>query len=304
MKTPILFLVFNRPELTRKVFQSIRLARPSRLFIVADGARAGRPEEEKACAEVKKIVQAVDWPCEVLTNYSERNLGCKIRVSSGIDWGFRNSEELIILEDDCLPSQSFFDYAEYCLHKYRNDERVGLIAGVNLVPSRYLPTGGHSYRYSKFAHIWGWASWRRVWQTYSVHLSDLPATLLEFKKLYSCSVRDSDYWYQIFERVKNGEINTWDYQLFYTLWKSGQLSVSPNINLVENIGFGIDATHTTEGKPSWILPASEMTQPFTPPKTFTIEDRADLWESKNLFTHPKLSRRLYNAVKRRINKLF
>ena len=163
LTTPVLFLVFNRPDTTEKVFEAIRQAKPQKLFVAADGPRGNRLGEKEKCEQVRKIATTVDWDCEVKTLFREKNLGCKFAVSSAIDWFFKNVEEGIVLEDDCLPSQSFFWFCQELLERYRNDERVMLIGGNNRGVD-FLKN--HSYFFSKYVQIWGWATWRRSWEKY------------------------------------------------------------------------------------------------------------------------------------------
>jgi len=298
-----LFIIFNRPRQTELVFEAIRKAKPLKLLVVADGPRSNRPGEKDACDATRAIIETVDWPCQVLKNYSEHNMGCKKRVSTGINWGFSEEEELIVLEDDCLPSDSFFSFANECLDRYRHEHDVGLISGTNLVPDKFLPRKDSSYRFSKYPHIWGWASWRRAWGNYSVEINDLPPNLRQFKQQFPCSIRNHDYWFNIFNAVSQGKIDTWDYQLFYYFWKNKLISISPNVNLIENIGFGQDATHTFGDRPSWLQPARELTWPILHPKNLTPYDRADIWESKKLFSNPVFFRRLLSAIRRRMRKI-
>ena len=163
MNTPIVFIVFNRPELTRRVFASIREARPSKLLVVCDGPRSGRPDDREKVAAVRQVIaNGVDWPCDVRREYSESNLGCRERVVSGLNWVFALVEEAIVLEDDCLPDASFFAFAEEMLARYRNDPRVLHIGGNNFTSDKYHLS--HSYAFSRYGHIWGWATWRRAWE--------------------------------------------------------------------------------------------------------------------------------------------
>lgn len=240
--TPVAFLIFNRPELTKQVFAAIRKAKPKKLLIVADGPRF--LEEIEKCQKAREIITKVDWDCEVLTNFSETNLGCKKRVSSGLDWVFSEVEEAIILEDDCLPAPSFFDFCQTLLEHYRHDERVMHISGDNFQNSQNR--NNYSYYLSKYIHVWGWASWRRAWNYYDVDMK----MWSEFKKIGMInsiceSIDEQTYWNNIFENVFNGAINTWDYQWLYACWSQSGLSIIPSLNLVSNIGFGPDATHTT-----------------------------------------------------------
>ena len=172
LETPVAFLVFNRPHTTDKVFSEIAAANPRKLLIVADGPRPDQPGEAERCVAVRAIVDRVDWDCEVLTNYSDINLGCKARISSGLDWVFDTVEEAIVLEDDCLPHPSFFRFCEELLVKYRDDERIAQIGGVNFQSGRRRTN--YSYYFSRYAHIWGWATWRRAWRHYDVALKAWP----------------------------------------------------------------------------------------------------------------------------------
>ncbi len=256
LSTPVAFLIFNRPELTKVVFEAIRQAQPQKLLVVADGPRF--PEEVQKCQKTREIINQVDWECEVLTNFSDINLGCEQRVISGIDWVFAEVEEAIILEDDCLPSQSFFQFCQTLLEHYRHDERVMHISG-NQFNSRLNKTD-YSYSFSKYGGTWGWASWRRAWQ----HFDRDMKSWSEFKtkqmmKSICSSLQEELYWTNIFDRVFNNEITTcWDYQWLYTRWIQNDLSIVPKTNLVSNIGFGADATHTFSSSPLAKLPTTDI----------------------------------------------
>lgn len=241
LQTPVAMLIFNRPEPTRRVFESIRAARPTRLLVVADGPRADRPGEADRCAACRAIATAVDWPCEVLTNFSETNLGCRRRVSSGITWVFDTVEEAIILEDDCLPHPDFFPFCAELLAYYRDDERVMHIGGSNFQGGRRH--GAASYYFSRYAHVWGWASWRRAWRHYDVDMARWPADAA--RALAGVDHPDERrYWRFVWDMTARGRIDTWDYQWAFTCVSRDGLAVIPNANLVTNIGFGPDATHT------------------------------------------------------------
>ncbi|WP_305908264.1 hypothetical protein Q9L42_011480 [Methylomarinum sp. Ch1-1] len=238
MRSAVLFLVFNRPEPTTQVFEAIRQAKPPRLYVAADGPRPDREGEAVRCEEVRRIATDVDWPCEVVTLFREKNLGCKYAVSGAITWFFEQEEEGIILEDDCLPAQSFFGFCDELLKKYKYDKRIGHISGYNHFPNRVFDC---DYFYSLFPGIWGWATWADRWKDYNVILSINPNVIdalenrLYDKKMYC-------YWYKIFNSIN--DIDTWDYQWCFTLLTQGYLSIRPSKNLVTNIGFGNDATHT------------------------------------------------------------
>jgi len=172
LNTPVLFLIFKRPELTELVFKEIRRAQPARLFVAADGP--GNKAEMILCERARSIIQQIDWPCEVKTLFRDKNLGCKKAVSEAINWLFEHADEGIILEDDTIPSQSFFNYCQQLLEHYRNDDRIMHIAGEN--PLDY-PVTQDSYYFSKIEHCWGWATWKRAWRCFDVHMANLDAFL-------------------------------------------------------------------------------------------------------------------------------
>ncbi|MDB9447419.1 FkbM family methyltransferase [Anabaena sp. CS-542/02] len=243
LNTPVALLIFNRPETTGKVFAAIREAKPPKLLVVADGPRRDKPGEGEKCEEARAIINQVDWECEVLTNYSEVNLGCRERVSSGLDWVFEQVETAIILEDDCLPHPTFFRYCEELLEKYHDDERIMVISGNNFQGDRCRED---SYYFSRYGHCWGWASWRRAWRKYDHGMALWPG-LRDSGWLFEVLENDqaAGWWSKAFQSVYDGVLNTWDVIWQYSLWLNGGLSILPHVNLVTNIGFGESATHTT-----------------------------------------------------------
>jgi hypothetical protein len=242
--TPILFLVFNRPAVTARVFESIRAQRPHRLFVAADGPRPERDGDAALCAETRRLATAVDWPCEVTTLFRENNLGCGNAVSTAIGWFFSLVEEGIILEDDCLPHPDFFRFCATMLERYRNDGRVALVTGDHFIPASLACT--HSHYFSKYAQIWGWATWRRTWETYDRHLTSLPVAGWDaIVRRLSPTMIEREYWLDVLRSLLAGNIDTWDYQLIFSLWKTGGLTVAPHRNLICNLGYGPDATHTS-----------------------------------------------------------
>jgi len=244
LETPIAFCIFNRLDLTKRVFEAIRDARPKRLLVIGDGPRIDVAGEASVVEQTRSIVSNIDWECKVQTNFSEINLGCKHRIASGLDWAFEQSEELIILEDDCVPDPSFLRFCETLLERYRNDERVMMISGDNFQPA---PCSEFSYYFSRWPHIWGWASWRRAWQHFDVNVSSWPK-LKETEQLRNVFVDDAEYqhWAATLDRQHAGEIDTWDFPWGYACWANNGLTILPEQNLISNIGFGESATHTMD----------------------------------------------------------
>ena len=271
MRSPVLFLVFNRPETTKRVFESIRSARPPRLYIAADGPRRTRPKEAEKCAEVRMIVASVDWPCEVRTLYQDENLGCKRGVVTGINWFFENEEEGVILEDDVLPCQSFFSYCDELLERYRFDQRIGVVSGCNLIASKFVTP--NSYFFSRYNHVWGWASWRRAWKFYDSDMKEWPKIREQgLLKKISCGSKCFElYWRKIFDDVYAGKIDTWDYQWTFACWRYGILAVLPKYNQTENIGFGRGATHTNFETPRYIRESAPLQLNFPLQHPVSIE---------------------------------
>jgi len=285
MRSPVLFLVFNRPESTRKVFNAIREAQPPRLYIAADGPREERVKELQLCEEVRNITRLVDWPCEIITLFREKNLGCKLAVSSAIDWFFNHELEGIIIEDDVLPLPSFFLFCDELLEFYRNNPKIGMISGCNLVSNDIELAD--SYFFSKHNHIWGWASWRRAWQYYDVHMESWP----EWKKTRELSFVSKKnkmfeiYWSDIFNRTYEKKINTWDYQWTYACWKNNMLAVLPANNQTYNLGFGADATHTVMETPKYVVKSTPkpITFPLIHPIKIDANDDIDMLINRKIY---------------------
>jgi len=244
LTTPVVLLVFNRPAQTARVFAAIREARPVQLLIIADGPREGHPDDGALCAEVRRIIAQVDWPCEVVKNYSDVNLGCKYRPITGLDWAFGLIDEAIILEDDCLPDPSFFRFCQELLQFYRDDERVMMICGTNWLGT-FKAERPQSYSFTHYDCVWGWASWRRAWR---LNDGDLSLWGDQAVKDRVRSTLRSDAYYRLraatFDQVWQNKVVTWDYQWGCSRLINGGLAIVPSINLVANIGYGANATHT------------------------------------------------------------
>jgi hypothetical protein len=295
--TPVLFIVFNRPDLTRKVFETIRKVKPSKLFVAADGPRVDYLGEEKLCAEVREITTSIDWDCEVRTRFHYQNLGCKRAVSSAITWFFENVEEGIILEDDCLPHPTFFRFCEELLEKYRYDDRIAQISGSNFLFGRKRTN--YSYYFSRYTHIWGWASWRRAWKYYDEEMKIWPVVCNEgwLKDILGNRERIK-YWRTNFQETFDGKINTWDYQWNFACLLQNALSIMPNVNLTSNIGFGPEASHTKSGGRFENMKLYPMEFPLQHPPFLIRDAQSDKFTDKVMFTYP-----LINKIKTKIKRL-
>lgn len=285
LQTPVAFIIFNRPDTTSRVFQEIRRAAPTRLLVIADGPRPARAGEAEKCAAARAVIEGVDWPCEVSTNYSKENLGCKLRISSGLDWVFSLVEEAIIIEDDCLPEPSFFPFCAELLERYRHDTRVFLISGDNFQFGARRT--GDSYYFSRIAHIWGWATWRRTWQLYDREIKLWPVLRDEgWLEEYYGDPRVARHWREAFDSVHDGRIDCWGHQMNFTCMVNHGLCVLPNVNLISNLGFGVGATHTTVMCRLAEMPTKPMAFPLRHPRHMIRDARADGRTEKEQFMWP------------------
>lgn len=303
--SPVLLLLFNRPDTTRRVFDAIRQAAPPRLYIAADGPRAERENEAALCKEAREVAALVNWPCEVKTLFREDNLGCKEAVSSAITWFFEHEEEGIILEDDCLPSNDFFRFCDAMLKRYRFDTRIRHIGGSNLQQGKKW--GNASYYYANLTHVWGWASWRRVWQQYDKHLTAY--ALIDVQHAFTDIFNEPiiiNAWVQIFKQLNAGQIDTWDYQLTFINFFNNSLSVIPNANLISNIGFGEGATHTVDATARYAALPHEPLGEIVHPLYMVPHKQADYHTLAHDFEVERIKRKhakLHRRVKRWFKKI-
>ncbi|MFN0112723.1 MAG: glycosyltransferase family 2 protein [Blastocatellia bacterium] len=290
MKTPVALIIFNRPDTTELVFDAIRQARPPKLFVIADAPRANRVGEAEKCREARAIIERVDWDCEVLTNYAEQNLGCQRRISSGLDWVFDQTEEAIILEDDCLPHQSFFPYCEELLARYRDDDRVMHIGGTNYqFGRRRFP---YSYYFSRYNHCWGWASWRRAWRHFDVEMKLWPELRDNglLKDLLQDTRATAD-WQRAFQMVYEKRIDSWAYCWTLSCWAQSGLSVLPSVNLISNIGFGAEGSHTLNRHSKFAnMRVADVGLPLIHPPFVIRDDDADRYTQRNNFRRSLIAR--------------
>jgi FkbM family methyltransferase len=237
--TPILFVIFNRPKVTEITFSRIRELKPKYLFIAADGPRLNETDDIEKCRLTRRIVmQMIDWECEVKTRFEETNQGAGSGPFNAITWFFQNVEQGIILEDDCLPSLSFFTFTSHLLAAYQLDEKIFQING-NLTVANSLQKE-HTYFYSNYPNIWGWASWRRAWNLVKreIEISEIDNAV----NATSLSQSEKNYWINYFKTIHQEKF--WDAQLLFTHFKFQKLSIFPTSNLILNVGFEAGATHT------------------------------------------------------------
>ncbi len=273
INTPVVFFIFNRPCKTARVFEAIRHALPRQLHVVCDGPRTDIPGEHERIAETRRIATAVDWSCELTTDFAEKNLGCRDRVSSGLSGAFDRFERAIILEDDCLPHSCFFRFCEEMLHRYAGETSVMHVGGTNFLPQGSLPT---SYYFSRLFHIWGWATWRRAWKHYDIGMTDWP--LFKKSKALKTILPDPvmrSFWTRTFDLSYNHSIDSWDHQWTYCCLKHGGVSVTPCVNLVANIGFDHESTHTAAHHDNPAPQSFEIAFPLTHPPKIEWNDSLD-----------------------------
>lgn len=296
LQTPVLFLVFNRLDTTKQVFEAIRKAQPPRLYVASDGARTNREGEAEKVQGVREyIVNNIDWDCEVKTLFREKNLGCRIAVSTAIDWFFDNEEQGIILEDDCLPHPTFFRYCQDLLKHYKDDERIMAISGDNFQFGK--KRGEYSYYFSCYNHCWGWASWRRAWKLYDHDMKNWD-NLHEGDWLLNLGNKNfQKYWKRIFAVAYSQKIDSWAYRWTFSCWIQNGLTILPNVNLISNIGFNQDGTHTiSNNNPLANMTIEEISFSLSHPPFVIRNLKADKYTQENIF-QSSLIKRLQNKFK-------
>jgi hypothetical protein len=280
----VLLLVFNRPDHLEDVMAALRIAKPQKLYVAADGPRRNMPGDLEACQRARAVATQIDWRCDVRTLFRDQNLGCRVAVSEAIDWFFEHEDEGIILEDDCVPSQSFFRYCSELLVKYHDDTRIMCVSGDNFLQGHDATM--HSYYFSKYMHCWGWATWRRAWRLYDKNMDLWP----EYRAANGLrAFADGnrvfvETWSSIFDSAHLNKIDSWAYRFLFSCWANHGLTCLPAKNLVTNVGFDGRGTHTknTRSKEAR-LPAWELAFPLShPPAVFRNAD-ADRFEDLNVY---------------------
>ena len=276
LTTPVVFIIFNRSDTTKKVFEVIRKVKPPQLFVIADGARDHKVGEKEKCDATRAVIENIDWDCQVFKNYSDINLGCKKRVATGLEWVFNQVEEAIILEDDCLPDPSFFQFCQTSLEKYRDDKRMMMICGTNILGQWQLER--QSYYFSYYSNCWGWATWKRAWAYYDIDMElwQNPQARERVKDVL-CSKKQYLTLKETFEKVYTNQISTsWAIPWFFTRLSQSGLAITPAVNLISNIGFTPEGTNTKASSDSRAnLPLNKLKFPLKEPLCVAVDREHD-----------------------------
>jgi hypothetical protein len=300
LNTPVAMLIFKRPQTTEKVFAAVRQAKPPKLLVVANtlSKQAGEPLDAK-CAAARAIIDQVDWDCEVLKNYADLYMGCKQRIYSGLDWVFSQVDRAIVLEDDCVPHPSFWRFCQEMLDRYQDDEQIVAVTGDNFQLGRKRTP--FSYYFSRYTHFWGWATWRRAWQSYDVNMTRWPELRDQgWLEQFLGDKAAADWWTQTFEKTYQERVDTWDWQWIFSTWLRDGLTVVPNVNLVSNIGFNTGATHTGDAG-DWRANMATQAIPFplNHPPSVERQIEADRFEQHEYYNFLTNQRALEYRLKRK-----
>jgi hypothetical protein len=278
MKTPVILIIFNRPKFTERVVKAISRARPEKLFVVADGPRENHPEDKQKCEEARAVIDQIEWPCEIVKDYAEKNLGCGLRPATGITAALAQVDRAIILEDDCIPSEEFFPYCDELLERYKDDYRVMQVCGANqLVDQSNLP---FSYYFSRnIICLGGWATWTRAWQFYDIEVKSWPKLKGNpwFEEILQNDRALKHYVDNLGKSYEGkGNVDYWDYQWQFSVWSQHGLSIMPVQNLVTNIGFCEDSTHTKNANAKYAnVQPGNLQFPLTHPDYMIPDIEAD-----------------------------
>ena len=297
---PVLFIIFNRKETASQAFQRIRQAKPVRLYVAQDGPRGDNADDEAKIRDTRQaIINAIDWECEVKTLFQDTNLGCCMGVYTAISWLFENEEMGIVIEDDCIADDTFFAFAEEMLMKYKDDQRIGMIAGTNPI-MQYTPRC--SYLFSRFKSCWGWATWRRAWNNMDLNMQWRETDLRNVINNSGFNGKHNSKWYAQLKCIDNGAVSSWDWPWYFSLAAQNQLCIYPACNLVSNVGNGADATHTSLASVTY--KATPLSFPLVHPRTVTPDCEFDRLFSKRENTlYWRIHRMIPLAIRKNIKRL-
>jgi hypothetical protein len=293
--TPVLLTIHSRPDTTLRVFEIISRIKPAYLFIAADGPRDHVESDKLNCAQAREIVDKIDWECELHTLFRQENLGCRMAMSTSITWFFDNVDKGIILEDDCLPEVDFFYFCDEMLERYKKNEDVFVVAGNNF--QKISDLNKKSYYFSRYMHCWGWASWSRAWDKFDNSMSNWPK-MKSTNKLDEVLDDNSQvkYWTSIFDDTYCKKIDSWAYVWMYSCWYHNGMTIIPGVNLVKNIGFDDDATHTSGRQGNMASCSSGLEFPLLHPKTIMLNVDADKWTERVLYSG-SMPKKIMRAIK-------
>ncbi len=303
-ETPVLLMLFNRPEITRELFKKLREARPAKLFIAANGPRPGVPADVELCAAVRAVFDDIDWECEVHKNFPETNVNMHVRWYTTLDWFFESVDGGIILEDDCIPDLSFFPYCTELLEKYKNEPKVMHVNGSNFQFGRKRGEPGASYYFSKYPHVWGWATWKRAWKAYDDSMASLP--MFTERRLIDTAVTsdlEKKYWLRYFESIHAGIRNSCDIKWIYATWLNDGYAVTPNVNMISNIGYGLSAGHTLVKDKVMEQKTYDIGTLVHPAPVFARNVAADSYTFRSYF-YKNLFQKAFYKVAMRIARIF
>lgn len=280
---PLLLIAFNRPDLFECLIERLRETKPQKIYVAVDGPRPGNHLDAVKVAETLELIATIDWTQYVQVLAQDSNLGCGRGVSTALSWFFDQEERGIILEDDILPQPTFFGYCTELLDRYANDDRVLAVSGCNFVPQGFQSHPELPYRFSRVPHIWGWATWRRSWELHSLNMSNWRERM-GLKQLWAVSGRSLQgvlFWRSIFDLLARGQIDTWDMQYTFEGMAREMWTATSNVNLVDNIGFGAEATHT-EIRPTYLRTSENIELPL-PEVAVEVDEMADAWSRTHVF---------------------
>ncbi len=259
---PILLLIFNRPEKVAQLISSLRPLKPTQIYVAADGPRPGNTKDATQCEAARRVIETIDWPCHIQKRYSETNAGCRYGITHALDWFFTHEEHGIILEDDCIPHFSFFSFCTQLLERYKDDNRIMHISGNNF--QNGIIRGSGSYYFSHYTHSWGWATWKRAWAKYNETIKKTNRMSIESViDTTSLSKKAKKFWTNNIDYTIN-RADSWDSLWLYTVWAAKGMSILPNVNLVTNIGFDHESTHTYEKSKQANIPTTNLTNIIHP----------------------------------------
>lgn len=294
---PVLIVIFNRPDKFRNLLQSLRKSKPSKLFVSADGPRQNNADDKSKCVQARKVVDEIDWPCDIVTRFLDNNMGCDPHVASAIEWFFENVEYGIILEDDVVIHPNFFRFSVELFERYRDDERIMQISSLSPFEKRNHP---YSYHFSKHFRCYGaWGTWKRAWRFHTIPIGRYTKTdLFQIIRSYFPKPIDQKYWMKLFSEFENGSRVNWDYWWNFTCYAQNGLCIVPESNFVKNIGYDDRSTHTKCQEPVLCdLQAESIKFPLSHPIFIYADERPEINFRKNYYSGLSLKSRLLKHVK-------